>query len=143
MSLPNSFDGWLIKFDNVQLPNSFLLADGYEDTPNQRLEIDAYRDANAYLHRDTAPDTKTSLVLNIKAMSYKERIAFDNVINLASLPYVDHLQRRVRVTYWNDEDLEYKSGIFYMSDIKWVIHNIDEVNKDYEYNPVTITLTEY
>lgn len=143
MSLPIMFDGWLIKFGTVQLPNSFLLADGYEDTPNQRLEIDAYRDANALLHRDTAPNTKTSLVLNIKAMTYTERLAFDNVIGLATLPTSDRLQRRVNVTYWNDEELKYKTGTFYMADIKWTIHTVDEENKEYEYNPVTLTLTEY
>ena len=45
------FGGWLIKFGDVVLPNSFLLADGWESTPNQRVEIDAYRDANILLHR--------------------------------------------------------------------------------------------
>lgn len=44
--MPGKFNGWLIKFGDVTLPNSFLLADGWESTPNQRVEIDAYRDAN-------------------------------------------------------------------------------------------------
>lgn len=48
------FEGWLIKFGNVILPNSYLLADGWESTPNQRLELDAYRDANMLLHRETS-----------------------------------------------------------------------------------------
>ena len=56
-----NFQGWLIKFGDVILPNAFLLADGWESTPNQRLEIDAYRDANALLHRETAKDFKTKL----------------------------------------------------------------------------------
>ena len=33
------FNGWLIKFGNVILPNSFILADGWESTPNQRVEL--------------------------------------------------------------------------------------------------------
>ena len=51
----------LIKFGNAWLPLSFLLADGYESTPNQRTELEAYRDADIYLHRVTSPNHKTSL----------------------------------------------------------------------------------
>ena len=44
--MPGKFNGWLIKFGDVTLPNSFLLADGWDSNPNQRVEIDAYIDAN-------------------------------------------------------------------------------------------------
>lgn len=141
--MAGNFQGWLIKFGDVQLPNSFLLADGWEDTPNQRIEIDAYRDANVLLHRETAENFKTKLKLNIREMSLEERIAFDNVIGLASLPITDKKQRRVRITYWNDETLNYETGIFYMPDTTYVIHRVDEDNKDIEYNDFSITLTEY
>ena len=138
-----NFDGWLLKFGSVQLPNSFLLIDGYEDTPNQRLELDAFRDASALLHRETSQNTKTKLSMKLKGMTLEERMAFDNVIGLASLPTIDKLQRRVNVTYWNDETLSYQTGVFYMPDITWVIHNIDEESKTYDYNPVSLTLIEY
>lgn len=141
--MAGNFQGWLIKFGEVQLPNSFLLADGWESTPNQRLEIDAYRDANAFLHRETSANFKTKMKLNIRDMTLEERIAFDNVINLASLPAEDNRQRRVAVTYWNDETLAYKSGTFYMTDTTYVIHRVDDANNNLEYNAFTITLTEY
>lgn len=141
--MAGNFQGWLIKFGDVQLPNSFLLADGWEDTPNQRIEIDTYRDANVLLHRETAENFKTKLKLNIREMSLEERIAFDNVIGLASLPITDKKQRRVRVTYWNDETLTYETGVFYMPDTTYVIHRVDEDNKDIEYNDFSITLIEY
>ena len=138
-----SFEGWLIKFGSVQLPNSYLLADGWESTPNQRTEISAWRDANILLHRDTSPNFKTSLKLNIKEMNLQEREALKAVIGLATLPDTDKKQRRVQITYWNDEDLEYRSGVFYMTDTTYTIHRIDEDNKDIEYNGHTIELIEY
>lgn len=141
--MAGNFQGWLIKFGEVALPNSFLLADGWESTPNQRLEIDAYRDANALLHRETSANFKTKMKLNIREMTLEERIAFENVISLASLPIEDKRQRRVFVTYWNDETLQYTSGIFYISDTTYVIHRVDETNNNLEYNAFTITLTEY
>ena len=79
------FSGWLIKFGDVILPNDFILADGWESTPNQRIEIDAYRDANVLLHRETSENFKTSLTLNIRNMNLAEMTAFKAVIGLATL----------------------------------------------------------
>lgn len=138
-----SFQGWLIKFGNVQLPNSFLLADGWEDTPNQRIDIDAYRDTNALLHRETSANHKTKIKLNIREMNLSEMEALKNVIGLATLSVDEKRQRKVSVTYWNDEDLSYKTGTFYMPDVTYVAHRVDEVNMNIEYNPFSIELVEY
>lgn len=141
--MAGKFQGWLIKFGDVQLPNSFLVEDGWESNPNQRIELDAYRDANVMLHRETASNFKTKLKLNIREMTLEERMAFDNVIGLATLSDTDKKQRRVLITYWNDEVLEYTQGIFYMTDPTFVISHVDEQNKDIEYKPFSLTLIEY
>lgn len=138
-----NFQGWLIKFGNVQLPNSFLVADGWESTPNQRMELDAYRDANVLLHRETAANYKTKIKLNIRELTLAERVALDNVIGLATLPSTDARQRKVTVTYWNDESLSYVTGIFYIPDLTYVIHRVDEEKNDIEYQPFSLTLIEY
>ena len=137
------FGGWLIKFGDVVLPNSFLLADGWESTPNQRVEIDAYRDANILLHRETSPNFKTKLTLNIREMNLEERRAWNNIIGLAELPQTEKNQRRVRCNYWNDETLEYSAGIFYMSDTTYSIHTLSEQERDIDYNDFKVTLVEY
>lgn len=137
------FDGWLIKFGNVVLPNSFILADGWESVPNQRVELDAYRDANVLLHRETSENFKTSLTLNIRSMDLAEMTAFKNVIGLATLEITSKRERRLMVTYWNDEELSYKNATMYMPDVTYSIHTVDEAAKDIEYNPFTIELIEY
>ena len=137
------FGGWLIKFGDVVLPNSFLLADGWESTPNQRVEIDAYRDANILLHRETSSNYKTKLTLNIREMNLEERRAWNNVIGLAELPRTAKDQRRVSCTYWNDETLEYSAGIFYMPDTTYSIHTLSEQERDIDYNDFKVTLVEY
>lgn len=141
--MAGKFQGWLIKFGEVQLPNSFLLRKGWESVPNQRMELDAYRDANVLLHRETASDFKTKLKLNIREMTLLERMAFDNVISLATLSTTDKKQRKVTITYWNDEILDYVTGVFYMTDTTYVIDHVDEQQKDIEYDPFSITLIEY
>lgn len=137
------FSGWLIKFGDVILPNSFILADGWESTPNQRVEIDAYRDANVLLHRETSENFKTSLTLNIRAMNLEEMTAFKAVIGLATLDINSKKQRRLMVTYWNDEELDYKTATMYMTDTTYSIHTVDETDRDIEYNGFTIELIEY
>ena len=137
------FDGWLIKFGNVVLPNSFILADGWESTPNQRVELDAYRDANVLLHRETSENFKTSLTLNIRSMDLAEMTAFKNVVGLATLEITSKRERRLAVTYWNDEGLAYKNATMYMPDVTYSIHTVDESAKGIEYNPFSIELIEY
>lgn len=137
------FSGWLIKFGDVVLPNSFIFADGWESTPNQRVEIDAYRDANVLLHRETSENFKTSLQLNIRAMNLEEMTAFKAVIGLATLDINNKKQRRLMVTYWNDEELDYKTATMYMTDTTYSIHTVDETDRDIEYNGFTIELIEY
>ncbi len=137
------FSGWLIKFGDVVLPNSFILADGWESAPNQRVEIDAYRDANVLLHRETSENFKTSLSLNIRGMNLKEMAAFKAVIGMATLDVNDKKQRRLMITYWNDEELDYKTAIMYMTDTSYSIHTVSESRSDIEYNPFTIQFIEY
>lgn len=137
------FNGWLIKFGNVILPNSFILADGWESTPNQRVELYAYRDANVLLHRETSENFKTSLTLNIRPMDLAEMTAFKNVVGLATLEITSKRERRLMVTYWNDEELEYKAAVMYMPDVTYSIHTVNEATNDIEYNPFSIELIEY
>ena len=76
-------------------------------------------------------------------MTLAERIAFDNVIGLATLPAANRKERKVHVTYWNDEILDYVEADMYMPDIKYTIHYVDEDNNDLEYNSFTLELIEY
>lgn len=137
------FEGWLIKFGSVILPNKFILADGWNSTPNQRIDIVAYRDANVLLHRETSKNYKTSLRLNIGGMNLKEMEAFKTVIGLATLEINDRNQRKLSVTYWNDEELAYSHAQMYMTDTEYSIHTVNETNCDIDYNSFEIELIEY
>ena len=60
--------------------------------------------------------------------------------------YVDVTSKRERklmVTYWNDEELNYKTATMYMPDVTYSIHTVDEDEKNIEYNPFSIELIEY
>lgn len=134
-----NFKGWMVKFGDMVLPNNYL--EKYQDTPNQRLEIDAYRDSGKlYLHRTTSPYFKSKITLPIKRLYYGEKILLKAIIDAA---VINEAERKVQVTYWNSENLDYVSGEFYISDIEYTVTNVNEDRLNMVYEPFSIVLTEY
>lgn len=121
-----NFEGWLIKIGDNMFPHHFILEDGWHASPSQRMEWDTYRNANGKLIRDTVEHTASKITLNIKPLRLEQKEYLDSIISLATLPESDRLERKVVVTYWNDEILSYVTGVFYMPDIEYNIKRISE-----------------
>lgn len=137
-----AFEGWLIKFGSTAVPNKYL--EKYKDTPNQRVELSAYRDTAVLLHRETSPNTKTKITVPIRKLYLGEKILLKAIINSGIIDGEEgKRQRKVAVTYWNSEDMDYKSGIFYIADIEYTISHVDERKLNMVYEPFEIKLTEY
>lgn len=135
-----AFEGWLIKFGNTALPNNYL--EKYKETPNQRLELDAYRDVAALLHRETSPNYKSKIVVPIRKLYLGEKIVLKAIVDAAIVSGGER-ERKVSVTYWNSEELGYKNGIFYMPDIEYTITHVDVRKLNMVYEPFEIQLIEY
>lgn len=135
-----AFEGWLIKFGNTALPNGYL--EKYKETPNQRLELDAYRDVAALLHRETSPNYKSKIVVPIRKLYLGEKIVLKAIVD-SGIVSGGERERKVSVTYWNSEELEYKTGTFYMPDIEYTISHIDVRKLNMVYEPFEIQLIEY
>lgn len=134
-----AFQGWLVKFGNTVLPNSYL--EKYDETPNQRLELDAYREsATATLRRTTSPYFKSKIEIPIRKLYYGEKIVLKAIVDSGT---TNAVERKVNLTYWNSEIMDYASGEFYMPDIKYTISHIDRNRLNMVYDPFTITLIEY
>lgn len=138
--MAGKFKGWLLKFGTVVLPNTFMEMDGWSATPNQRTELEAYRDANVLLHRETSGSYKTKITITVREMNLTEKTAFQNVVNGAMLSMKE---RKISLSYWNDETNDYSSGVFYIPDIVYKIHLVDEKNNDIEYAGFSLTMIEY
>ncbi|MCH5298007.1 MAG: hypothetical protein J1E85_10120 [Ruminococcus sp.] len=132
----SNYNGYLLKFGDTIMPNKYFLE--YSSTPNQRMESDAQTDQLGALHRTTLPHHRTSIKFSTHILSLDEKIKFQNIINNA---ITNSLQRKVSVTYWNDETNSYKSGSFYIPDIEFQV--IDANATNIEYNPITVELIEY
>lgn len=133
-----AFQGWLVKFGNTVLPNGYL--EKYKETPNQRIELSAYRDQAVLLHRETAQNFKSKIVIPIRKLYLGEKIVLKAIIDAG---IVNKTERKVSVTYWNSEDMDYKSGTFYMPDIEYTISHVDQNRFNIVYEPFEIQLIEY
>lgn len=92
--MQKDYRGYLVMFGNTQLPNSFLTR--YRSTPDQRIEKKAWRDNNESLQRVTSPNFKTTLNLELRPLSQREKDLF-NSIKANGLQ--DATQKKYRVTY--------------------------------------------
>ena len=123
--------GYLLKVDGVIFPNDLILFGSFSITPNQRQDLDSYRDSTGYLHRNILPHKPSKIEFTTKILHDADRAALENI-----------LKNRDEYTleYW---DKEYKSGKFYTPDIKYEIYDIDKASGAIRYKPVRIAMIEY
>lgn len=138
------FSGYILKFGNAILPNKFLEMESYSITPDQRIELDAYRDATGLLHRNTLPSYKTKIVFTVKPITQTDKEQLFSVFNNGRNENF-YKERKYKIQYWNFDTDSYKTGYFYMVDPEYVIRRIDnKVNPpQIYYNPIKYTFIEY
>lgn len=126
-----SYQGYLLKVDGIIFSNSLIAFGTFSITPNQRQDLDSYRDSTGYLHRNILPHMPSKIEFTTKVLYDADRVVLENI-----------LKNRDEFTleYW---DTEYKTGIFYSPDIKYEIYDIDKVSGNIRYKPVRIAMIEY
>lgn len=106
-----AFQGYFIKVGNYTIPLTFMKLESYKSAPNQRQDLDSYRDANGYLHRNVLSHTATKLEFETPYLTFKDmRTLIQNI----RANYTDDLARTVELTYYDEETDSYKTGTFYM-----------------------------
>ena len=130
-----------MQFGSHILPMKYIAKGGYNSTPNQRQEAKAWQDLKGHLHRDTAPHYRTKIEFKtVDGLTLSEKQEIQGIMNSA---ITDKRQRKGTVTYWNEEDNEYKQATVYIPDITFEVDEIDELRKNIYYNSIRISLIEY
>lgn len=106
-----AFQGYLIKVGNYTIPLTFMKLESYKSAPNQRQDLDSYRDANGYLHRNVLSHTASKLEFETPYLSMRD---MRSLIQNIRANYTNDLARTVELTYYDDETDTYKTGTFYM-----------------------------
>lgn len=139
-----AFEGYLFKYYGASNSNAFPLQyineSTWDSTPNQREEIKAYRDDNTRdLTRVTAAGRKTIFSFETReGLHLADKQAIQSYFTSHE---TDADQRKIRLTYWNDEENAYKSGYFYRPNMNFKIKQIKD--SDIIYDSLKFEFVEY
>lgn len=135
-----AFQGYLLKFPKTDkiFPDKYIQKDSYKSTPLQRNEIRAKRN-NKELDRVTSPYHKTKIEFSL--LDGLTLTQWRKIRNIIFNAMIDYNQRKVRVTYWDDEKCAYRTMTAYIPDITYSPKKITQ--NDIIYSPIAISFIEY
>ena len=125
------YQGYLLKVDGVIFPNSLIAFGTFSIIPNQRQDLNSYRDSTGYLHRNVLPHKITKIEFTTKVLHNNDKMKLQSILKN---------REEYQLEYWNDE---YQTGTFYSPDIKYEIYDLDKISGDIRYKPVRIAMIEY
>lgn len=138
--MATNFAGYLLASGNDALPLQYIDWNSYDSNPDQREEIKAERDDNTRnLIRVTASGRKTAIHFKTREnLNLEEKIAFQTWFYNHE---TDHNERKIPLTFWNEETNAYDSGDFYRPNMKFPIKKIEGNN--IIYGAMEFDLIEY
>lgn len=137
-----AYNGYLIKVGGslgTPLPMKYIKLDGYNITPNQRMEAEAKRDTTGVLHRVTVAHTASKIEIHTPYMTNSDVNAMMTLFRNA---WTSAIERKLELQYYEMETDSYKTGTFYMPDIKFEIDHI-KPNNVIVYKEIRIAFIEY
>ena len=135
-----AFNGTLLSLGGKNFPLKYIYKESYKVAPNRRQDLDPYRDANGFLHRNTLAHTATTISFDTKPMYNKDMAELMAFIRSS---YSNELEKKVSVTYYCPDLDSYKTGNFYIPDIEFNMDLVDVKKKTVLYYSTTIELIEY
>ena len=134
-----AFEGYLMKAGAATFPHKYIQISTYQTTPSQRQDLDSYQDSLGNLHRTVVPHDRSKIIFktmdNLNLTEKQEIQAFFNAA------MTNTRERKVSLTYWNDESNAYATGSFYIPDVTYPIKRIEADN--IVYDSVEYHLIEY
>ena len=140
-----NFSGYLFKAVRAQtpFPMKYILESSWESTPNQREELKAYRDDNSRnLTRITAGGKKSIFSFDTRPkLRLADKKAILKYFTDNEITTEDHVQRKIELQFWDDENSEYKTGWFYRTNMPFKIIKITD--DDIIYDSMHLDFIEY
>lgn len=130
-----------LRIGTYDFPDEFIKYDGFDASPNQRMDLDSYTDGYGILRRTTLKHTKTGLEFTTLPMSGNEfRTIMDNIKS----NYISYEERNFECRYYDDENGLFKTGKFYLDpSIKFRHQEVDSDGIPTQYGEIQWILIEY
>lgn len=138
-----AYNGYLIRLGGAGgtvLPMKYMKLDGYNITPNQRMEAEAARSITGVLHRTTVEHTATKIEFTTPNLTNKD---INAMMRLFRNAWSSTAERKLNLQYYDMETDSYKEGTFYMPDIKFQIYKADNIMNTLIYKETRIAFIEY
>lgn len=138
-----AYNGYLIKVggsNGTPLPMKYIKLDGYNITPNQRMETEAKRAVTGLLHRATVAHTSTKIEFHTP---YMTNLDMDDMMTLFRNAWTSVVERKLTIQYYDMETNSYKEAEVYMPDIKYEIDHIDSNKNIVVYKETRVAFIEY
>lgn len=138
-----AYNGYLIKVggsNGTQMPFKYIKLDGYNITPNQRMETEAKRAVTGLLHRTTVAHTSSKIEFHTPYMTNSD---VDAMMTLFRNAWTNTIERKLTIEYYDMETDSYKEADVYMPDIKFEIDHVDNVNNIIVYKETRVAFIEY
>ena len=126
--------------DNKPFPQQYIEMGSWSSNPDQREEIRAYRDDNTRaLTRITAQGRKSIFSFATRNnLHLKDKIAIQNWFTEKE---VNSTERKIQLTFWNEETNNYDTGYFYRPNMEFKIKSI--IGNDIIYDSMQFDFVEY
>ncbi len=138
-----AYSGYLVKLGGsggTILPMKYMKLEGYIITPNQRMEAEAARSITGLLHRTTVEHTATKIEFTTPNLTNKD---VNEMMSMFRNAWSSEAERRLELQYYDMETDSYKTGTFYMPDIKFTIYKADNIMNTLIYKETRIAFIEY
>ena len=139
-----AFNGKLVELKTsgsyVNFPLSYMKAESYKVTPDQRMESSAGRSATGVLKRTTCSHTASKIDFTTPPLTNKEVSAINTLLSNA---YTDAQERKLDLKYYDPATDSYKTGTFYVPDIDYDITRVDKSTNTIHYAGIRIAFIEY
>lgn len=136
-----AFNGTLLKVGGRTVPLKYILLDTYQATPNQRQDINSYRDLKQDLHRTVAENYKS--VVKFRTRSLNEEKMRDLMDNYITAGFSDVKERKAPLEFYDPETGGYYSGNYYLVQPSFKIRKVDPEKNDIRYEPMDLEFIQY
>ena len=134
-----AFGGYLMQFGSQRLPLDLVQLGTYNITPDQRQDLDSYRDNNGVLHRNVLGHTASKIEFQTTPMRESDKV---RLMNLLTGHFTNEKERKLDAGYYDPVSSEYKTGTFYMPDPQFTLYTIDE-HGELWYDSFRLAFIEY
>lgn len=130
-----AYQGFLLKIGDYTIPHKYIKADSYSPYVNMQ-DVEAYTDANGYLHRN-AVELKVAKV-EFETPAMLTNVTFTELMGNIRANYLDVKSRKILITAYIPEYDDYVTQTGYLADFQPKIYGV--FGGVIKYNPIRLAV---